>query len=72
MATGTEAPPKLPPPPHRHIAALDGMRGCAVLLVLFHHLANSLDYEFKIRHSLLSMGKLGWSGWNRSSCCRGF
>ena len=31
-------------------------------MVLFHHLANSLDYEFKIRHFLLSMGKLGWSG----------
>ena len=38
------------------------MRGCAVLLVLFHHLGNNLEYALKVRHSTLWPGRIGWIG----------
>lgn len=45
-----------------HIPALDGLRGVAILLVVFYHLANSLEGEFGYGNLLLSVAKIGWIG----------
>lgn len=46
----------------RHVAALDGIRGAAILMVLAHHLASSLKHEFRIDGTLLDVVSLGWAG----------
>jgi len=46
----------------KHIPALDGIRGAAILLVLFHHLANSLKNEFGYRNVLQGVASSGWIG----------
>ena len=46
---------------HRHIPALDGIRGTAILLVLLYHFANSLAL-LGIRSPLLAAFQFGWCG----------
>jgi peptidoglycan/LPS O-acetylase OafA/YrhL len=46
----------------QHIAALDGIRGAAILLVIVHHLARSVEFEFNIIHPLLRGAAFGWVG----------
>jgi peptidoglycan/LPS O-acetylase OafA/YrhL len=47
---------------HSHIRALDGIRGAAILLVLFYHLGNSVGAEFGVNSKLQVMAGLGWVG----------
>jgi peptidoglycan/LPS O-acetylase OafA/YrhL len=46
----------------RHIPALDGIRGAAILLVLIHHLAQSMQYEFGFKNPLQRATVFGWTG----------
>lgn len=46
----------------RHIVALDGIRGTAILLVIIHHMAQSLEYEFGFSPRLLRATVFGWTG----------
>ena len=46
----------------QHIAALDGIRGTAILLVVIHHLARSVEFEFNLIHPLLRGAAFGWIG----------
>ncbi|WP_175545106.1 acyltransferase [Variovorax sp. OV329] len=45
-----------------HIRALDGIRGTAILLVLFYHLGNSVGGEFNYSSKLQAVAGLGWMG----------
>lgn len=47
---------------HAHIPQLDGIRGAAIILVLLHHVANSLEYEFRFDSALLDVMQFGWCG----------
>lgn len=58
----TEVVTAPPARPHQHMPALDGLRGTAILLVLFYHLVGSLNEEFDINHRFSQWAELGWTG----------
>lgn len=45
-----------------HMPALDGLRGIAVLLVIFDHMCASMQLEFGIYNKFMSLAHFGWSG----------
>ncbi|MFO7305193.1 MAG: acyltransferase [Gammaproteobacteria bacterium] len=45
-----------------HIPQLDGVRGAAIILVLLHHIARSLEHEFRLDSDLLELMQFGWCG----------
>lgn len=45
-----------------HIPALDGVRGLAGLLIIIHHMAASLNWEFGWHHPLVIVSEIGWVG----------
>ena len=46
----------------QYIPALDGLRGTAILLVVMHHLAQSVEYEFGFRNPVQRAAVFGWTG----------
>jgi peptidoglycan/LPS O-acetylase OafA/YrhL len=48
--------------PHLHMPSLDGLRGAAILLVLFDHMSRSLTMNFSFNNKLFYWAELGWSG----------
>jgi peptidoglycan/LPS O-acetylase OafA/YrhL len=46
----------------RYIPALDGIRGLAILLVLFHHFRFLLEPIYRSQHVLLLLADGGWCG----------
>ena len=60
--TRTEVVTAPPARPHQHMPALDGLRGTAILLVLFYHLVGSINEEFDINHRFSQWAELGWTG----------
>jgi peptidoglycan/LPS O-acetylase OafA/YrhL len=49
-------------PSHRHVPALDGVRGLAILLVLVSHLMLFNDTGSRLEDSLAALRGLGWTG----------
>jgi len=47
---------------HARIRPLDGVRGSAILLVLAHHLAASVQYEFGYDNIAFRLMEIGWCG----------
>jgi peptidoglycan/LPS O-acetylase OafA/YrhL len=46
----------------RHIPALDGIRGIAILAVILHHCRFLLNPSYPFQHILVKLFELGWSG----------
>lgn len=46
----------------RHIPALDGVRGLAILVVLLHHFRFFLNARFHVQSLLFKLFELGWCG----------
>jgi len=44
------------------VPALDGVRGVAILLVLFGHTAETMVSEFALESPLFALARLGWAG----------
>lgn len=62
-----------PAPSRRHISALDGIRGLAILVVLVFHLSDGYIWQFKAQPSgLWQVVRLGWSGVNMFFVLSGF
>lgn len=63
-ALSAEAPVERQPEarPHVHILPLDGVRGCAILLVLMGHLGDSISGEFGLSFPGFGATHLGWAG----------
>jgi peptidoglycan/LPS O-acetylase OafA/YrhL len=49
-------------PSHRHVPALDGVRGLAIVLVLVSHLMLFNDTGSRLEDSLAALRGLGWTG----------
>lgn len=61
VAPGREARAIAAPIAGQHIGALDGLRGIAILLVLFYHYGSSAR-DFGFDHPLLKASAIGWCG----------
>ncbi len=55
-----------------HIPALDGIRGVAVLIVMFHHCASFVQPTGRVRDSVLLLSHVGWTGVNLFFVLSGF
>ena len=56
----------------RHITALDGLRGLAILLVVIHHIFEVFHKSSPLETMLIHISDIGWSGVDLFFCLSGF
>src|SRR4051812_23207082 len=62
VAVASLEPAAVALPRRGHIRALDGVRGVAILLVIIHHMAGGVRWEFQWESMITKVCGFGWTG----------